>query len=76
MAIISGLAAGNAAASILRRAIVALIICYPVGLLVAGVARRVVEDHLAARRADEPDPEVGLVDEDAAVEADEEPIVV
>ena len=76
VAIIAGMAAGNTAASILRRALLALVICYPVGLLVGGVARRVVEEHLATHRAGHSEEDEGGPGVSEASEIDEEPIVV
>ncbi len=45
VAILAGLFAGNAADLILQRAILALLLCYPVGLFFGMVCRRIVEDH-------------------------------
>ncbi len=46
VAVIAGLASDNTAASILTRALFAMVACYPVGLLVGFVCRHVIEQHL------------------------------
>ena len=46
VAVIAGLASDNTAASILTRALFAMLACYPVGLLVGFVCRHVIEQHL------------------------------
>ncbi len=46
VAVIAGLASENSAASILMRALFAMVVCYPVGLLVGFVCRHVIEQHL------------------------------
>ncbi len=46
VAVIAGLASDNTAATILTRALFAMVACYPVGLLVGFVCRRVIEQHL------------------------------
>ena len=46
VAIIAGLASGISASSILMRALLAMVVCYPVGLLVGFVCRHVIEQHL------------------------------
>ncbi|MHC4949233.1 MAG: hypothetical protein ACYTG1_13425 [Planctomycetota bacterium] len=50
VAILSGLASGNEAASVLVRAVVAMIACYPVGMVLGLVAGRVIEEHALADR--------------------------
>ena len=46
VAVIAGLAGGNAATSILVRALIAMIACYPVGLLIGAVCQHVVDQHV------------------------------
>jgi hypothetical protein len=55
VAVLAGLAGGNTANSILLRALVAMVACYPVGLLIGLVCQHVIEQHVA-RMAD---PEAG-----------------
>jgi hypothetical protein len=85
IAILAGLASGNAAGSILAKAIIATIVCYPVGLVVALICQRVLDDHTAAVRAANPAPSPSDVDavaggiastRDGSVEEDEEVLVV
>ncbi len=51
VSIISGLAAQNGAVTILFRAVLALVICYPLGLLVGAVCHRVIDAHFASHQA-------------------------
>ena len=66
VAILAGLFAGNAATAVIGRALVAMLICYPVGLLIGIIATRVVdgqdvdagldaEDVVSSGRAEAPD---------------------
>lgn len=48
VAILAGLFAGNAADMILQRALIALILCYPVGLIFGLMCRRLVDEHARA----------------------------
>lgn len=48
VAILAGMFAGNAFDMILQRALMALILCYPVGLLFGIMCRRVVDEHSRA----------------------------
>ncbi|MCL4209835.1 MAG: hypothetical protein HRU76_10630 [Phycisphaeraceae bacterium] len=54
VAVVAGLASGNEAMTILLRAVVALMLCYPVGLLVGSVCERVVERHMESYRSAHP----------------------
>ena len=45
VAILAGLAAGNPAITILVRALIAMVLCYPMGLAVGLLCRRVVDEH-------------------------------
>jgi len=56
VAVISGLAAGNAASLVLVRAILAMLVCYPVGLLIGMICTRVIDSHLREQlnRGNEP----------------------
>ncbi len=49
VAILAGLAAGNAPSSILLRALIAMVVCYPVGLMIGLVCQRVVADHFQSQ---------------------------
>lgn len=55
VAIVAGLAAGNNAAQIMLRAIVAMVLCYPLGFLIGSVCEYVIDSHVSAharRRAE------------------------
>jgi hypothetical protein len=88
VAVLAGLASGNAAASVLMRAVIAMIACYPVGLAAGVIAQRLVLEHVEAHRRANPEPDdeeaasgdagdvdLGVTDGDAA-DADEEVLVV
>jgi tetrahydromethanopterin S-methyltransferase subunit C len=57
VAIVAGLASGNPTSSILLRAIIAMLACYPVGLVVGHITQRVIQDHVEAHRQANPAPE-------------------
>jgi len=52
VAVLAGLAGGNTAVSILTRAILAMVICYPVGLVVGLVCQHVIEQHIRQQTAE------------------------
>lgn len=68
VAILAGLASGNAAMSVIGRALIAMIVCYPVGMVVTMVWQRVLNEHLVAMRAAVP------AHETRAAEATGEPV--
>jgi len=75
VAIVAGLASGNGAASILTRAIYALVGCYPLGLAIGLIAQRVIQDHIKAHRSAHPAHE--LPEQDAVDNSpDEEEVLV
>ena len=45
VAVLAGLAGGNTATSILLRALVAMVACYPLGLVIGVVCQHVIEQH-------------------------------
>ncbi len=45
VAVVAGLASGNTATSILLRALLAMIACYPLGLVIGVVCQHVIEQH-------------------------------
>jgi tetrahydromethanopterin S-methyltransferase subunit C len=55
VAIVAGLASGNPALSVLWRAIVALLVCYPLGFAVGMVAQHLVQQHIDAHRRAHPE---------------------
>ena len=77
VAVLAGLSAGNAAVLVLSRAIIAMLICYPVGLAVGLVAQRLVQDHIDSHRAANPAADsTGDDDEPGADNEDGEEILV
>ena len=46
VAIVAGLAADNPADEILSRALIAMAVCYPVGVIIGVVAERAVDEHV------------------------------
>ena len=50
VAVLAGLAGGNSAVSILIRALIAMIGCYPIGLMIGMICQRVMTDHIDAHR--------------------------
>ena len=50
VAVVAGLAAQNPASSILFRALIAMIVCYPVGLIIGLICQRLMFDHIDAHQ--------------------------
>ena len=72
VAIMAGLASGNPAQSVLMRALLAMVLCYPVGLAVGLIAQQLVHDHVEAHRASYPaDERPESIDAPTIPEADE-----
>ncbi|MHC4081368.1 MAG: hypothetical protein ACYS15_18580 [Planctomycetota bacterium] len=59
VAVVAGLAGGNTTSSILVRALIAMIVCYPVGLVIGLVCQHVIEEHVKAQPAANAVPEAG-----------------
>ncbi len=77
VAVVAGLAGGNTAISILGRALVAMIVCYPLGLLVGLVCRQVIEQDL--RKPTDPvddQPDAAPAGQSAESEEEAEDVVV
>ena len=49
VAVVAGLAGGNTPSAILVRALIAMIVCYPLGLVIGLVCQHVIEEHVKAR---------------------------
>ncbi|MCH6552037.1 MAG: hypothetical protein IH804_08495 [Planctomycetes bacterium] len=75
VAILAGLVSGNGVTSILVRAVLAMIVCYPVGLIIGLVCQRVVDDQVAGYREANPIADEQAPAEPAPSEKDEEVIV-
>ena len=52
VAVVAGLAGGNGATAILLRALIVMVICYPVGLLAGLVCQYVVDQHVRQQAAE------------------------
>jgi hypothetical protein len=57
IALLAGIATGNAADTVLVRALLAMTFCYPVGLAIGMVAQVVINDHIDRHRFDNPAPD-------------------
>ena len=68
VAVVAGLARENTPSAILLRAVLAMIVCYPVGMLVGMMCLRVLQEHVKAPQETVEDDEstVGAVDPPAA----------
>lgn len=58
-AAIAGLAAGNQATPVLLRAVVAMFVCYLIGLVIGTAATHAVSEHLAQYKRENPVPDSG-----------------
>jgi hypothetical protein len=77
-AIVVGLAAENAATAVLTRALVAMIVCYPVGLVIGVVCDHVIQQQVEAHVRANPLPDGAAAgdDEQSGSGPDEEVIEV
>ncbi len=50
VAVVAGLARDNTPSAILLRAVIAMIVCYPVGMLVGMMCLRVLQEHVKAHQ--------------------------
>ena len=57
IAVVAGLAGSVDHTSILVRAIMAMLCCYPVGLLAGSIALKVVNEHIERHREENPAPD-------------------
>ncbi len=48
VAVVAGVAGGNPASVVLGRALLAMTLCYPMGLMIGALCHRVVQEHLEA----------------------------
>ncbi len=74
VAVVAGLAGGNTAISILGRALVAMIVCYPLGMLVGMVCRQVIQQDLRKPmdEQDEQDEQKAAVGAEQSAESEED----
>ncbi len=77
VAVVAGLAGGNNAVLILGRALVAMIVCYPLGLAVGLVCRQVIQQHLRKPEGTADEQEVAVrAGQSVESEEDAEDVVV
>lgn len=76
VATLSGLAAGNPASSVLSRALIAMVVCYPIGIVVGLIAHRLVAEHVAAHLAEHSDPTDRPIEMDGDPGDEEEEVIV
>ena len=69
VAVVAGLCGGNPAAAVLMRALIAMVVCYPVGFGVGLIAQRLIREHVDAHRS--ANPALDLSDGGAATGTDE-----
>jgi hypothetical protein len=76
VAVLMGISAGNSTTRILTTGVGSLLICYGIGLTVANVARRALDEHVADYRRRNPMPQTDQPsdpEEAAAEDAADEP---
>jgi O-antigen/teichoic acid export membrane protein len=81
VAVLSGLFIDNPASEVLTRALLCLIMSYPIGLIVGMVCQRVLSAHVAAHKQANPSPDspgagAASLAPAGASSAEEEPIVI
>lgn len=69
VALLSGVVAGNEPLSVVSRAFLALLLCYPIGFAVGLVLQRVIDDHIREHQERHPAPDSEAVLGGAGVEA-------
>lgn len=68
VAVVAGLAGGNDASSILMRSLMAMVLCYPLGLIVGLICERVVDEQAHAVQTRHPVPADGAGDATSAAD--------
>jgi len=82
VAVLAGLTASNGATTILIRAILAMIICYPLGWIVGVICRRAIDEHVRSlgteqdSDADEETPPASDAGETASPKEEEEEVIL
>lgn len=76
VAVLAGLATDNPAAQVLGRAIVCMLVCYPVGLAIGLVCVRVISAHVEAHRQANPIPGEAKLAPKADIAASAEEVIV
>ena len=57
VAVVAGLASDNPATHVLVRAVVAMIVCYPIGFIVGIVCERIISAHIESHERANPTPD-------------------
>ena len=77
VAVLSGLFSDNPASAVLGRAVMSMVVCYPIGLMAGMLCERVITAHVEAHRQSHPAPDsASLAPAGGAAAPAEEPIVV
>jgi hypothetical protein len=76
VAVIAGLVSGNEALTILIRALLTLLVCYPVGWCAGLICQKVLDDHLRAHQQANPAPDSRSESPDVDSGKDEEEMMV
>lgn len=80
VAVVAGLASDNPTLTILTRALICMIVCYPIGWLIGMICQRIIEDHIHIHKQANPAPdslaEFPVSSEALSDESDEEIISV
>jgi hypothetical protein len=58
VAVLAGLSSGNSATSVVGRALLAMIVCYPIGLVAGCICQHVLREHLRAHADAHPVPDL------------------
>jgi len=59
VAVLAGLGSGNPAPSVLVRALIAMLVCYPIGLALGAITQRLLQDEIDRHRETNPEPTSG-----------------
>jgi hypothetical protein len=77
VAIIAGIAAGNSLAHVLMRALIATVVCYPIGVIVGLICARVISEHVERMMPQSPQhSNIGAGTAEEASDEGEQPIIV
>ncbi len=66
VAVVAGVAGSNPPTVVLGRALMAMLLCYPVGFLVGLICQHAINEHLRANEAANPVPEAPVLDDELA----------
>lgn len=72
VAVLAGLSSGNPAMHVLGRALMAMLLCYPVGLVIGLICDHVIQTHLRDYRQSNPMPDAHSTSRASSSEEDQE----